>query len=208
MVALVGRIIVENPTKRPNNNHARHSLPARRLSRVVRGRHHQQVTAEQIVTNNVGTSLITSDEYVMNTGERASISVAIAAAPRPNNKRARRKVLTTASIPSSHVPTPSRKTRLAQQAVKNLQNRRVAGSVARRISISTEMQYRAATLCQVHRRSGVFQSVWPRHQFERASKPAELTIGISNEQIDRHDHANRVHSAPGNETWSSSRRLR
>ena len=82
MVALVGRMIVENPAKRPNINHA-----AIRLQLAIDPHSPTSQppasTAAQIVTNNVGTSLITRDEYVMNTGESASNSAAIAAASAP-----------------------------------------------------------------------------------------------------------------------------
>ena len=61
MVALVGRMIVENPAKRPNISHADIRIQfgdwgASSDAAVT------SITAAKSVTHNVGTSLITSDE--------------------------------------------------------------------------------------------------------------------------------------------------
>src|SRR5260370_6627727 len=90
MVKLVGRMIVENPARTPNISHSDVRAHAGNWG-ASSDAAASSIDTAKIVTNNVGTSLITSDEYVMNMGERASTSDPTTAAARPNSTRARRK---------------------------------------------------------------------------------------------------------------------
>ena len=58
----------------------------------------------------------------------------------------------------------------AKQAGIKFQEEWVARSIARRVSISTEMQHRPTPLRQIQRRRSVFESVGPRHQLGGTSR--------------------------------------
>src|ERR1700729_2455375 len=90
MAGVVGRMIVEKPANRPNISQPK-VLPriddfGSSSEAASRNSH-----AAKIVTHRVGTSLITSEEYVMNTGESASVTAASAPATRPNRPRTSQK---------------------------------------------------------------------------------------------------------------------
>src|SRR5215472_7853262 len=99
MVVLVGRVMIDKPINRPTVNQPNATVmnddcPSSEVDS-------RNAPAAKIVTKSVATSLITSDEYVMNTGERASVSAAIAAASRPNVERASQKTPKTETIPKA-----------------------------------------------------------------------------------------------------------
>src|SRR5260370_6659919 len=96
MVKLVGRMIVENPARRPNSNHPdiRIQLVDWSASDVAM----INISTAPIVTSRVGTSLITRVEYAMKMGERASNHAAIAATTRPHASLAKMTMAATDSI--------------------------------------------------------------------------------------------------------------
>ena len=180
-VAFFGRMIVEKPGEETEQQPCRHSHPACRSVRVLRGRNHQHHRGadrhEQRRHVAHHQRRIRDEDRRQREQQRRNRRGQTPEPPARQHVNAEHR-----KHPENHRRVERPKIR-AIQVPEEFQDQRVAAGIARRVSISTEMQYRTATSRQVLAHRRVLEPVRPRHQFESASQAR----GLGHRVRQRHD---------------------